>query len=116
MGLRATVIRKYEIEYGNAQGFNYDPDTLCNIITDFCEDYYTGEASCDVIWEIDKQQFKEMVDVLKNMPEEEFNARMTEDWFGGYEQTYSKKYVVELFENWLQETQADSNYVRISWL
>ena len=34
MGLRATAIKKYEVEYGNTQGFNYDSETLSNIISD----------------------------------------------------------------------------------
>ena len=115
MGLRATVLRKYEIEYGDAGGFNYDPDTLFNIIAEFCEDYYTGEASCDVIWEIDKEQFKEMTEKLKEMSEEEFNARMEQDWLCG-DDIYTKNYVVKLFENWLLETPENSNYVRLGWL
>lgn len=124
MGLRATVIKKYEVEYGNANGFNYDPETLDNIISEFCEDYYCGDDGCgglstDSFWEIDRNQFCEMVDQLADMPEEEFNQRMEEDWFYATftdDKPYSKKYVLDVFTGWLAETPVDSNYVRIGWL
>ena len=124
MGLRATVIKKYEVEYGNANGFNYDPDTLDNIIGDFCDEYYDGEddfGCCSTAsnWEIEKHQFEEMVEELQKMPEEEFNERMKEDWFSGTffdDKPYSKKYVLDVFQGWLDETPEDSNYVRIGWL
>ena len=124
MGLRATVIKKYEIEYGDANGFNYDPDTLNNIISDFCDDYYNGDdgyggLSTDTYWEIDKGQFREMYTELSLMPEDEFNERMKEDWFYGATpdaQPYSKKYILDVFGGWLNETPKDSNYVRVGWL
>ena len=124
MGLRATVIKKYEVEYGNANGFNYDPETLDNIISEFCDDHYSGndaygEISTDAFWEIDRNQFCEMVDQLAEMPEKEFNRRMKEDWFYGTftdDKPYSKKYVLDVFTGWLAETPENSNYVRIGWL
>jgi hypothetical protein len=124
MGLRATVIKKYEVEYGNANGFNYDPDTLNNIISEFCEDYYCGDdgyggCSTDAYWEIDKRQFEDMLDELRDMDTKEFNERMKEDWFSGTfsdDKPYSKKYVLEVFQGWLDETPENSNYVRIGWL
>ena len=124
MGLRATVIKKYEVEYGNANGFNYNPDTLANIIIDFCEDAYTGDDDCgghstDAIWEIDKEQFRNMVDQLEEMPTKQFNERMLTDWFWGTfsdEKPYTKNYVMDVFKGWLAETPENSNYVRIGWL
>ena len=124
MGLRATVIKTYKVEYGNTQGFNYDPDTLSNIISDFCDDYYNGDdgfsgLSTDTYWEIDKGQFQEMYTKLSLMPEDEFNERMKEGWFWAAvpgAQPYSKKYILDVFGGWLNETPKDSNYVRIGWL
>ena len=121
MGLRATVIKKYEVEYGNANGFNYDPETLYNIISDFCNDFYTGgeDLSTEAYWEIDKKEFADMLAELKEMPEDEFKERMKEDWFHGTfsdDKPYSKKYIVDVFEGYLAETPADSNYVRLGWL
>lgn len=125
MGLRATVIKKYEIVYGDTQGFNYDPDTLDNIISEFCDDYYNGDdgsgsnISTDAFWEINKEEFEDMLDELREMDIEEFNERMKEDWFYGTfsdDKPYTKKYVLEVFQGWLDETPEDSNYVRIAWL
>ena len=124
MGLRATVIRKYEVEYGNANGFNYDAETLSNIIYEFCDDFYCGDDGCggvstDTFWEIDKEQFQEMVAQLKAMPAKEFNEHMKEDWFCGTfsdDKPYTKKYVLDVFEGWLAETPENSNYVRLGWL
>ena len=42
MGLRAKAIKKYVVEYGEAEGFNYDSERLENIINDYCEDFYCG--------------------------------------------------------------------------
>jgi hypothetical protein len=119
MGLRATVIKTYKIEYGNTQGFNYDPYTIASIISEFCDDYYTGEESTDVVWEVDKNQFSNMITEIQKMPEEEFNELMKEVWFSGEvygSEPYSKRYVLEVFSGWLNETQEDSNYVRFGWL
>ena len=124
MELRATVIKKYEVEYGDANGFNYNPETLDNIISDFCDNYYCGDdgyggCSTDAYWEIDRNQFCKMVDQLADMPEEEFNQRMEKDWFYGNftdDKSYSKKYVLDVFTGWLAETPVDSNYVRIGWV
>lgn len=116
MGLRATSIKKYEIVYGDNSGFNYDPDTLSNIIEDYCEDFYNGEDLPDtnVVWEVDKTQFRNMVSELEKMSDEEFKSKM-EDWKYGCE-CYNKNYVVTLFKGFLSDTPEDSNYVRIAWL
>lgn len=122
MGLRATVIKKYEIEYGNANGFNYDPETLIKIIGEYCDEFYCGDDdwggySTNAYWEIDKEQFKKMVADIEAMPEDEFNQRMREDWFRGYDdEYYSKDYILEVFKGWLNETPEDYMYVRLGWL
>ena len=76
MGLRATVIKKYEVEYGNTNGFNWDCSTVSNIISDFCDDFYSGDDGYggydeNTIWEVNKEQFCEMVNELAEMTEEE---------------------------------------------
>lgn len=124
MGLRATVIKTYKVEYGNANGFNYNADTVYNIISDFCDDFYAGQddyggVSTNSIWEVDRNQFCEMVDQLANMTKKEFNRRMKEDWFEGTfsdDEPYTKEYVLDVFTGWLAETPVDENYVRFGWL
>lgn len=124
MGLRATVIKKYEVEYGNANGFNYDPETLSNIISEYCDDFYNGDdgyggLSTDAYWEIDRGQFWDMLREITAMPDKEFNKRMQRDWqVGKYgdDKPYTKKYVLDVFTGWFNETPEDSNYVRLGWL
>lgn len=124
MGLRATVIKKYEVEYGDANGFNYDPDTVSSIIGEYCEDFFNGDdgyggSSTDAIWEVSKAEFTDMLNQIMDMPTKEFNERMKEDWFHGVftdDKPYSKKYVLEVFSGWLNETPENSDYVRIGWL
>ena len=121
MGLRATSIKTYKVEYGDHSGFNYDAETLANIISEFCDDFYNGEdyADTNVIWEIDKDQFADMIESIKAMSEDEFNEKMTEEWqmstFSD-DEPYSKAYVINKFEGFLDDTQENSIYVRIAWL
>lgn len=124
MGLRATVIKTYKVEYGNANGFNWDCSTVSNIISDFCDDFYSGDDGYggydeNTIWEVNKEQFCEMVNELAEMTDEEFDERMKEDWFSGTfsnDKPYSKKYVLDVFTGFLAETPEDTNYVRFGWL
>ena len=108
MGLRATVIKKYEIEYGDTQGFNYGASELADLIYEFCEDYYGGNST-DSIWEVNKEQFAGMLEEIKDMSDEEFEER-----FPHIEQ--GKEEVVRIFEGFLKETPENSNYVRFGWL
>lgn len=121
MGLRATSVKKYEIEYGDVQGFNYDPRTLSNIISHFCEGYYVGSDGEDTncIWEIDRDEFFEMTHALCKMSEEMFNEMMRDQWDEGtrfVDAPYTKKEVTDLFKGYYNDTPEDSNYVRIAWL
>lgn len=123
MGLRAHSVKKYDIEFGSACGFNYDPDTLAAIIYDFCDDANLGDDgfgghSTDTIWEVEKGQFLAMVNELREMSEEEFNERMKEDW--SYREqpnpTYTQKYVIGLLMDFYNDTPEKESQVRIGWL
>lgn len=118
MGLRATSITKYEVEYGGVQGFNYDPDTLANIIGSYCGEFYSGAdfADTDVIWEIDKRQFADMIAELESLTEEEFDKEMADEWQVYHNENFTKSYVLNFLKGCLTDTQEDSNYVRIGWL
>lgn|GEM_PF-3505112 len=120
MGLRATAIKKYVIEYGDASGFNYDAWRLENIIDDYCDDFYCGSDGCadtDVIWEINKTEFAEMLSEIENLSEKEFDEKMKNDWSTSKrrDNEYTKENVLKLFRTWLKETPDDSNYVRLAW-
>lgn len=122
MGLRATSIKKYEIVYGDTSGFNYGCDSLYNIISDFCEDFYYGDDGCpttEVVWEVDKTEFKGMIESIEQMSEEEVHKKVVEDWQTyAYDNNdlYTKDYILKIFKGFLNDTPEDSNYVRIAWL
>ena len=119
MGLRATVIKKYEIEYGNTQGFNYGSGVLASLIYEFCSDYFVGDDGCggsntDSIWEVDKDEFAGMLEEVKGMSQEELD-----DLIGsrnGFNDGWPKEEVVRVLEGFLKETPENSNYVRFAWL
>lgn len=122
MGLKATSIKRYTIEYGPNSGFNYDAGTLATIIMAFCSDYNLGlhddsdNFSYEGLWEIDKEEFRKMTEALEKMDKAEFDRKM-KFWYMGDDRTpYDKDYVVEMFKGYLADTQDDSCYVRLAWL
>ena len=113
MGLRATVIKKYEVEYGKAQGFNYGAEEIASIIYEFCSDYYVGDDGCggcsyDAMWEVDKDEFADMIKKIKKLTDEEYKERFSRE--------YTREDAIRLFEGFLAETPEDSLYVRFGWV
>ena len=125
MGLRATSIKKYEIEYGAVQGFNYDPETLANIIAYYCNDYFLGGDgedgySLDAIWDIDKDEFLKMTEAISAMDEDEFREISDNEWFSEMDMDdefpYTQEELVALLKGYYNDTPENSRYVRIAWL
>lgn len=119
MGLRATVIKKYEIEYGNTQGFNYGSDVLASLIYEFCNDYFVGDdgyggSNTDAIWEVNKDEFTYMLNEIKEMSQEELydilGRRHT------FNEVCDKDDIIRVLEGFLKETPEKSKYVRFAWL
>lgn len=112
MGLRATSVKKYEIEYGEHQGFNHNSEGLYEIISYFCEDFFYGEngVSTEVVWEIEKGEFKRMIDAIKGLNSEEYEELV------GINCEYSKDEIVPILNGFVLDTPADSDYVHIGWL
>ena len=115
MGLRATVIKKYEIEYGDTQDFNYGSDIMASLIYEFCEDYYVGDdgyggSNTDAIWEVSKDDFTYMLNKIKEMSQEELDDII------GRRDGWDKDDIIRVFEGFLKETPENSNYVRFGWL
>ena len=115
MGLRATVIKKYEIEYGDIQGFNYGSDALVSLIYEFCDDYFVGDDGyggndTNAIWEVNKNEFAYMLNEVKEMSQEELDGILgRRHTNGGWE----KEEVVRVLEGFLRETPETEDYVRI---
>ena len=119
MGLRATVIKKYEIEYGSTQGFNYGSDVLAALIYEYCNDYYVGDdgyggSNTDAIWEVDKDEFAGMLEEVKALSQEELDDILRHNH--AFHDGWSKEDVIRVLEGFLAETPEDSNYVRFGWL
>lgn len=115
MSTRAHVLKKYDVKYGSC-GLSWGQDFLIAITNDYIDDSYTGgEYNCDsCIWEFDKDQFKDMVDELDALTEEEWDKKCEEEW-GDKDHEYHKEDVVDLFKSWLKETPKKENYVRVAW-
>ena len=119
MGLRATVIKKYEIEYGDTQGFNYGSDVLCALIYEFCNDYFVGDDGCggsdtDATWEVNKAEFANMLEEIRELDQEELD-----DIIGNrhtFNNSWPKEDIIRVLEGFLKETPEDYNYVRFGWL
>ena len=119
MGLRATVIKKYEIEYGDTQGFNHASDVLATLIYEFCDDYFVGDdgyggSNTDGIWEVDKEEFAGMLEEIRKMSQEELDDILKSHHC--YYDEWPKEEVVRVLEGFLNETPENSNYVRFAWL
>ena len=118
MGLRATIVKKYDVQYGDAAGFNYGYDFLAALIGEYCASSYLGgeNNSCEALWEVDKEEFKAMVATLKEMDADEFAEKAVSEWGACEEDGYTKDYVLHVFERWLEETDPNSCWIRFGWL
>jgi len=117
MGLRAYVIKTYKVEYGNTSGFNYGAELLSSILEFFCEDLFIGREGCpdtDVIWEIDRDEFREMIGKIEEMTPGDFHGEFEDNV--PEDQAYGKEAVLKTLKGFLKETPDDSDYVRIGWL
>lgn len=119
MGLRATVIKKYEIQYGDTQGFNYGSDALVTLIYEYCNDYFVGDdgyggSNTDAIWEVDRDEFAGMLEEVRLLSQKDLD-----DLLGrrqAFNDTWPKEEVIRVLEGFLNETPEDSCYVRFAWL
>lgn len=108
MGLRATSIKKNEVVYGEHQGFNYDAEGLYGIIAQYCDDFYYGGDYPDtnVIWEVDKTEFEDMIETIENLSDEDYV-----ELIGG-----DRKEVTAFLKGCLADTPRDTTIVSIGWL
>ena len=118
MGLRACALKKREIELGDSQVLNWESDTLAAVINYFCNDAYTGGDydSTDTTWNVDAQQFKEMISEVEKMTEEEFQEE-----FGGYsvfaDDKISKATMVSSLKKLYEDgKQVGDGYIYIVWV
>lgn len=120
MGLRACAIKRYVVEYGDTNGFNWGADTLYNIISAFCEDFFCGGddyANVDVIWEVDKYEFSEMIKDIEKMDEAEFKQKMEDEWHADTldDECTTKEYVLRKLKAYYEESDPNSDLIRLAW-
>lgn len=118
MGLHATIIKKYDVQYGDAGGFNYGAGFLAELIGEYCDCSYLGGEynAMEGFWKVDKTEFTDMVETLKAMPAKEFNKKAIEEWGAAKSDGYTKSYVLRVFKNWLEETDPNSDWLRFGWI
>lgn len=116
MGLRATVIKEYRVEYGEKSGFNNGAEYLVTLIQHFCPSAWCGgeDFSEYAIWEVPKDEFTGMVQDIARMTEDDFATVVARNEYTDSE--YTREYVLGVFRGWLEETPPDSDYVRFGWL
>ena len=110
MATRAHNIKKYEPEYG-ACSFSYGEDFLISMFEDFD---VGGDFDNDDLWEINKYDFERMVKSLKKMPAKEFNKK-AKGWGASKDDGWTKKYVIDTLQRWLDEDETDDGWLRVSW-
>lgn len=111
MGYRLHTQIKHEIEYGETEAFNYDTELIDNIICDLCEDCYRSDEYAPKDYEIDKDEFKQMIDTLKDMTDEHFN----ETYGNGIDGDISREYVIMQFSAMLEECDPNNSYIYLTW-
>ena len=122
MGVRATIIKKYALEYGDSCGFNYGMEFLANLIGDFCPTAWLGgeDNSSDAIWEVPRNEFVDMVAEIKAMPDKTFTKKVKDEWSTCFLdddlKENTKEYVISKFNEWLDESDPDDDYIRFGWL
>lgn len=120
MGLRACALKKREIELGNNTVLNWASEELEAVISNFCEDYFTGRdyADTDTTWEVNKEQFKEMIDKIENLSDEEYDEIVegTRTYVFA-DEVPSRKIMLEALKAlYADGVQAGKEYIYIVWV
>ena len=116
MGFRAHVRTRSLIDYG-MEGFNHLQYELAGFITEHCEDSYLYDDNdwCRNDWEINRDQFKEMVKYIEENYED--GEQVLPARFG---EGYTKENILYIFNAWLEQTEDQYDftypgYIYIDW-
>lgn len=118
MGLRACALKKREIELGDHSVLNYQSILLEAVISEYCEDAFTGADFGDIscTWEVQKDEFKDMIDSVEALTDEEFETK-----FGGKsmdpDNTVTRTIMVDALKKLYEDgIQAGDDYIFIVWV
>ena len=112
MGFRAHAFTKYDVEFGISGVFNNDVEELEHIIGTYCPDAYFGGDYGNDDWEIDKEDFRNMIDTIKKEGEDAFIEKCGEP-SNGYTFEQVVKSLEILYEDGMK-TGDNYGYIRIA--
>ena len=112
MGFRLHVATTYNVEWGNAVGFNHKIQEFHNLLdTSGCE--YTGEEF-DIDFEVQKQDWRRVIDKLKRL------NTLPDDEAGEIEMRVkdlncTTEEVIDKMERLLTMSETNSDYLHLSF-
>ena len=101
------------IKYSDAAHLNYQVDAFDAMISEFCPDRWSnGDAygNFPTEYEIDKEQFINMISKIKGMTQEEFD---TYDF--GFDPEVTVEYLVGALEDLLEEADPNLDIIYLTW-
>lgn len=113
MGHRLHAQKIHVIEYGSTEAFNWAVEEIDNIITDLCPSHWSDdmEHGNPTNYEIDKEEFANMISTLEDMDDEYF-----EDTYLYVYSELTREYVIETFKSFLKESENNnSHWVFLTW-
>lgn len=119
MGLRIHAIKQRVIEYGDTGGFNFGAEFVASLIGCFCDSLFCGSdyPDTDQTWTVNADQFKEMLDKIERMSDEEFETLAKEqDAFEVEDEWLKREYVLEKFRAFYDEADKKDGTIYLFWL
>ena len=113
MGLRLSVAKKYEVEYGETAAFNWKVSEL-HYLLDALDVYYTGEEY-DQTFEVNKDEFQKGIDKLKNF-DTLSNEEKESIAYCLSELEYTVDEALQVFEWFIKEADPNRDYLHFSFL
>lgn len=113
MGYRLHSQKMHVIKYSDAAHLNYQVDAFDAMVTEFCPDRWTnGDAfgNCPTEYEIDKEDFTNMISKIKGMTQEEFDA-----YDFGFDKEVTVDYLVDVLESLLKEADPNLDVIYLTW-
>jgi len=110
MGYRLHVRKVNKIEYGDISVFNGScADEINSLIRKEAGSLYEAEDGSEI--ELPKEDFRQGIESLKEMTDEEFAGK----YKNLVQEGYTREKVIGYFEGFLEEADPDSEYIYFDW-
>ena len=118
MGLRACALNKREVELADRHVLNWGSEVLENVIQEFCEDCFCGRehGDTDCTWEIQKDEFKDMIGQVEKLTDDEFQEKFGSPAFDPSDKITRTVMIDALKTLYEDGLQAGKNYIYIVWV